>query len=622
MNRIYLISYNMFMLQMINDTIITYFKVDMDRNELNSISRNLYKATIGFIGNKQEVHIRRTATNLRDDVLRMESQVTDSSFISCFIGSKAEGFRFESSGHDWLFIYSPFRVIPSDSYMSLYESNTRLLVMENEMTKPGFALIRLRENSTDFHAPSCIVSMLNGRYVSSKKWKETHSEIHAHTVSNHGPCTQWKLGGRKIEYTFCLKCDTWPVNAKSSIQRLRQNSWPSSDIIQSIENDGVVFVPIGAKESFFEDTEWRMSFSLAEKKLIHSMNHTQFLCYGLLKLFFKEAIDADKEVKGLMCPYVMKTVLLWEITNSQTSWNPSSLLPCFWKCFCRLLQWVRCSYCPNFFVPDDNLFEGRIEGANREKLLHYLRTLHHEGYKCLARSSSLASFHISDVLNGTRSINVQRVDCRTCVAKTIIDEELTSFPRNAFCFRLNTNVVSLQLHYLMETAYSNIEKMIAKNWLHRSLSELCMSQLMLGAASGRSNKIHYKNHVQRMRVLSRCRTDSASHFLHQAMECYKSGNDCLTLKLARKARKTIFSQGALSRSDFNHEKLQMLGAEDLPIETIMKKYFVDSLHHDKNISELYIEMEFFHHNGTVSPAICVLASAVFVQQQTGKSAST
>ncbi|KAK3103486.1 hypothetical protein FSP39_019584 [Pinctada imbricata] len=36
--------------------------------------------------------------------------------------------------------------------------------------------------------------------------------------------------------------------------------------------------------------EWRMSFSLAEKRLVRFMNHTQFLTYGLLKLFLKEVM--------------------------------------------------------------------------------------------------------------------------------------------------------------------------------------------------------------------------------------------------------------------------------------------------------------------------------------------
>ena len=31
------------------------------------------------------------------------------------------------------------------------------------------------------------------------------------------------------------------------------------------------------------ELEWRISLSLAEKALVHAMNHHMFLCYGLLK---------------------------------------------------------------------------------------------------------------------------------------------------------------------------------------------------------------------------------------------------------------------------------------------------------------------------------------------------
>ena len=137
-----------------------------------------------------------------------------------------------------------------------------------------------------------------------------------------------------------------------------------------------------------------MSFSLAEKKFIHAMNHTQFLCYGVLKLFLKEAIDENPEVKGLLCSYFLKTALFCELTTTSNLWNPSSLLSGFWKCFCRLLQWINCSYCPNFFIPQNNMFEGKIEGTNRNKLLQHMRTLYGEGYRCLLRIKKL-SFDLS-----------------------------------------------------------------------------------------------------------------------------------------------------------------------------------------------------------------------------------
>lgn len=45
-------------------------------------------------------------------------------------------------------------------------------------------------------------------------------------------------------------------------------------------------MPIGSKLIDDEsELEWRLSFSLAEQQLVYLFNHTQFLCYGMLKTF-------------------------------------------------------------------------------------------------------------------------------------------------------------------------------------------------------------------------------------------------------------------------------------------------------------------------------------------------
>ena len=387
---------------------------DIDDNEdtsnidLEHISHTLHAAMNDIIGSDQLVHIRRTTTNICDDVLKMDYELNDSKNIPLYSGSKAEGLRFKSSDDDWMFICKTTitSVIPSDSYAPLYDCNTLLLLLDNGMTKPGFTLLRvMRENDDVVFAPNESsatrrLPMLNGKYLSSKKWRDFHTESHCDQTFTHGPCTSIDNGGNECDYAYCLKCDFWPAIAQSSIKRLHQSSWPVYNTLLSIVNDGVLFVAIGAKQSVFVDDEWRMSFSLAEKKLIHSMNHSQFLCYGLLKMFLKEAIDVNREVKGLLCSFFLKTALFWEITQSPNNWNPSSMLSCFWNCFRRLLQWVKCSYSPNFFIPENNMFEGKIgekgeERSNRDKLLKHLTTLYQEGIECLLRCSSFTDRHVS-----------------------------------------------------------------------------------------------------------------------------------------------------------------------------------------------------------------------------------
>ena len=325
---------------------------------MSRISHHLHAVVNDIIGHPVIINVRRTTTNLRDYIHRKECELGNRPYIPVYSGSKAEGLRFKSSDEDWMFIYRDIKVIPSDSYMAIYDSNTTLLLMENEMTKSGFTLLKLIGESTNTKVMRSTESILNGRYVSCKHWRELHTEDYPGSAFTHGPCASGTVGPAEFDNAYCLQCDIWPTNAQDCIRRIHQCGWPSHDTVLSIVSDGVLFVPIGAKQSIFENTEWRMSFSLAEKKLIHAMNHAQFLCYGLLKIFLKEAIDCNLEIKGLLCSYFLKTALFWEITTAVNLWNPSSMLPCFWKCFNRLLQWVNCSYCPNFFTPQNNMFGG------------------------------------------------------------------------------------------------------------------------------------------------------------------------------------------------------------------------------------------------------------------------
>ena len=61
----------------------------------------------------------------------------------------------------------------------------------------------------------------------------------------------------------------------------------------------------------------------AEQKLVYAMNHTQFLIYGLLKLFIKEFNNGLREQEKLLCSYHMKTAMFWVIQQNTThDWSP------------------------------------------------------------------------------------------------------------------------------------------------------------------------------------------------------------------------------------------------------------------------------------------------------------
>ncbi|XP_063408180.1 uncharacterized protein LOC134691543 [Mytilus trossulus] len=135
------------------------------------------------------------------------------------------------------------------------------------------------------------------------------------------------------------------------------------------------------------DLLWRISFSVAEKQLVHSFNFTQFLCYGLLKLTLKRIVNTNDDVKDLMCSYFLKTALFWvsEEVDIDTFKLPN-LCICFSLCLNKLISWVNTCYCPNYFIPEHNMFLGKINQYNNYSLLSVLNSIKYSGISGLMQN--------------------------------------------------------------------------------------------------------------------------------------------------------------------------------------------------------------------------------------------
>ena len=559
-------------------------------NNLVRISTSLHNVLGEVLGTEPVVVVRRAVTEFRDEIYAMEQELRGLILVPIYSGSKAEGYRFRTSDDDWMFVYKNIRVIPDHSYSALYDSRKTLLVMENEMTKPGFALLRAVDDTSIFSFAT--VPILNGRYMASRNWREFHTEISKgqDIITTHGPCTSGSTQDYEFDWAYCLKSEIWPENARACIKRLHQSSWVPRNTICNIVRDGVLFVAIGAKQSFFENTEWRMSFSLAEKKLMYSMNYTQFLCYGLMKSFLKEAIDSNPHVKGLLCSYFLKTALFWEITSSPSNWNPSSLLTRFWNCFRRLLQWINCSYCPNFFIPENNMFEGKVEGANRAKLLQHLKSLYLEGFRCLLRCPSLSEMRI--IINVSYSIKLLFAPSNSLVAGTVISECLNMLGERP---PIDGNRLFAVLHHLTNTTDDSLVNHFAKIWLHKLLTGFCLSEYNKHSAiPGVCNKQLHRDHVRTLKIMATGRTDTVCYQLHQAQMCYQAGNFRQALTLSQRASDAVFSTHTVYMHGMTEENYAEAGGEHISIEQAMRTFLIDEVQVIQSLPELYIEMNTQH----------------------------
>lgn len=234
-------------------------------------------------------------------------------------------------------------------------------------------------------------------YLSSELFLENARSIYyGHNVTKHGPCQTNTVVENEYDGAVGFAGRKWPMQANDWITRCLKFGWPEKQIVESILSSGCNFVPIGSRQSRQDndpnlDLEWRLSFVQAEQALVRVVNHSQFLCYALLKIFLKEVLNKDvKEEEKLLCSYFLKTAMFWCIQTDPTyKWSRETFFQGFWKCYKLLLKWVYTGYCPNFFIPQNNLFVCKIVGADQERLFTQMYDLYCSGERCLAKCSSL-----------------------------------------------------------------------------------------------------------------------------------------------------------------------------------------------------------------------------------------
>ncbi|XP_078321985.1 uncharacterized protein LOC111112408 [Crassostrea virginica] len=353
-----------------------------------------------IVGTSVQVAIRRETMDIREMV---DTRVADNDdVIGMESGSRREGFRLKGSDIDYMFWLNNHRVIfdmsQSEHY---YKENKTLILSDSSESPPGFTLLELLTPTTDSEVQSARVPMNDRLQISSSLFKQQAQSHYFPGSITHGPCESGEVGGLQYDLACCFACDFWPQSASYWINRC--HSWPDMEVIHEIVRNGCHFVPIGHPQGLHEHEEWRISFSLTEHKLVRSMNHCQFLTYGLLKIFLKEVIDEQsEETNKLLCSYHMKTVIFWVIQqNAVPLWCPQNLLAGFWVCFKLLLKWVYEGVCPNFFIPENNLFQSKVHGSAQKKLFLQLHGLYEKGLVCLLQSPSIKSY-ISDVLYNPR----------------------------------------------------------------------------------------------------------------------------------------------------------------------------------------------------------------------------
>ena len=192
----------------------------------------------------------------------------------------------------------------------------------------------------------------------------------------HGPAMTRNASTVYMSHDFvhAVECNNTSHFIHNWLNRTRKFDWPTGDILQICKTAGCLFVPVGHPHSEDHEQQWRISLSHQEKLLVTQFNSVQFKCFILLKMISKEIIH--KFVADSLSSYHIKTCMFSVIENTPCEfWKPENLLVCISLCLRKLLEWVDAGYCPNYFIPEENMFDRRIHGTVRLRLQGVLQQL-------------------------------------------------------------------------------------------------------------------------------------------------------------------------------------------------------------------------------------------------------
>lgn len=369
---------------------------DQDENHYNSIQ--LYYCMLLIAGYEEQIKMNRTEIDVYDNLFN-QIHYAPRYMHRETAGSRKEGLETQSSDLDLFFYLTDHHVVWDLTHSEGYDPATDTLIfMESPEHLPGTAYLRLvnmhRSNKT-ISKLSCIQKN-DHMYISSELFlKNAESYCRDDKVFQHGPCHTLTFDDTEYDYVCALACRKWPPQTNNWISRCGKFGWPDNLTIKNMISSGCFLVPIGSKQSCHNndpnlEMEWRLSFVLAEQILVRAMNHCQFMCYALLKVFLLEVLNKDAKKDQKIKSYFLATAKFWCIqTDANYNWSRENFFECFWKCYKVLLQWVYTGYCPNYFIPQNNLFVCKIAGADQERLFTQMYNLYCHRDGCLTEIPSV-----------------------------------------------------------------------------------------------------------------------------------------------------------------------------------------------------------------------------------------
>ena len=189
-----------------------------------------------------------------------------------------------------------------------------------------------------------------------------------------------------VDLVRALHSKELPDCVTDCLARKRNSDFFTASVVEACKSYGCLFVRKEHCQSKDSHLLWRISPSHQERFLMFNFNSVQHKCYVLLKLIKKDIINPALGSE-VLTSYHCKTAMLHliDMTPSQF-WRPDNLLFCLNTALHCLLLWSTDSNCPNFLIPDENMFRWRISRHLLKRLSDELFRLMSLDFLSLLRS--------------------------------------------------------------------------------------------------------------------------------------------------------------------------------------------------------------------------------------------
>ena len=214
-------------------------------------------------------------------------------------------------------------------------------------------------------------------------------------VTKHGVAFKKDNKGESpdFDYVPALNSKELPNCLTDCLMRKRNSDFFTGSVVEACKSYECLFVRKEHCQSKDSHLLWRISPSHQERFLMFNFNSVQHKCYVLLKLIKKDIINPALGSE-VLTSYHCKTAMLHliDMTPSQF-WRPDNLLFCLNTALHCLLLWSMDSNCPNFFIPDEKMFQWRISRHLLKKLSNVLFRLMSLDFVSLLRSIKTDSLY-------------------------------------------------------------------------------------------------------------------------------------------------------------------------------------------------------------------------------------